>query len=102
MSVLLNSLGIRSIMNLQEPEEHNNCGCPLEHSGFTYDPGVFMDNGSKLYYTTVPVSYGDLVSLLTVWVLCCSVGLYLTTECLTDLSVPFLHRVSINSPPPSF
>lgn len=41
------SLGIKSIINLQCPREHASCGQPLEESGFSYDPNVFMENNSK-------------------------------------------------------
>ncbi|XP_076648811.1 uncharacterized protein LOC143356743 isoform X2 [Halictus rubicundus] len=39
---------IKTIINLQTPGEHASCGGPLEPSGFTYDPNVFMKNGSSL------------------------------------------------------
>ena len=39
--------GIKSLINLQERGEHNSCGVPLEKSGFTYDPQIFMENKSK-------------------------------------------------------
>lgn len=41
------SLGIKSIINLQCPKEHASCGQPLESSGFSYDPTVFMEQNSK-------------------------------------------------------
>uniref|UniRef100_A0A6P7GF31 Protein tyrosine phosphatase domain-containing protein 1-like n=1 Tax=Diabrotica virgifera virgifera TaxID=50390 RepID=A0A6P7GF31_DIAVI len=37
------SLGIKSIINLQSPREHASCGQPLEASGFSYDPSIFME-----------------------------------------------------------
>lgn len=46
-NAVLASLGVKSLINLQEPGEHKNCGCPLEPSGFTYEPTTFMDYGSK-------------------------------------------------------
>ncbi|PBC26061.1 Protein tyrosine phosphatase domain-containing protein [Apis cerana cerana] len=39
---------IKTIINLQTPGEHASCGGPLEESGFTYDPNVFMKHGSSL------------------------------------------------------
>ncbi|GBN90073.1 Protein tyrosine phosphatase domain-containing protein 1 [Araneus ventricosus] len=39
--------GIKSLINLQERGEHSSCGVPLEKSGFTYDPQIFMENKSK-------------------------------------------------------
>ncbi|KAG8317615.1 Protein tyrosine phosphatase domain-containing protein 1 [Homalodisca vitripennis] len=53
------SLGVRSLLNLQEPWEHNYCGCPLEPSGFTYDPAIFMDNGIY-YYNYAWQDYGEV------------------------------------------
>jgi hypothetical protein len=44
------SSGINSIINLQIPGEHASCGSPLESSGFTYDPNVFMENKSMYAY----------------------------------------------------
>lgn len=41
------SWGIKSIINLQTPKEHASCGPPLEDSGYTYDPAIFMENESK-------------------------------------------------------
>lgn len=41
------SLGIKSIINLQSPKEHASCGQPLENSGFSYDPNIFMEHNSK-------------------------------------------------------
>ena len=38
--------GITAVINLQHPGEHANCGFGLEKDGFTYNPQVFMDNGS--------------------------------------------------------
>ncbi|GFS54573.1 protein tyrosine phosphatase domain-containing protein 1 [Trichonephila inaurata madagascariensis] len=40
--------GIKSLINLQERGEHSSCGVPLERSGFTYDPQIFMEN--KIFY----------------------------------------------------
>lgn len=34
-------------MNLEEVGEHSYCGPPLDKSGFSYDPKVFMDNNSS-------------------------------------------------------
>ncbi|GFG37415.1 hypothetical protein Cfor_05161, partial [Coptotermes formosanus] len=42
-------LGIKSIINLQKPGEHASCGNPLECSGFTYDPNIFMENNIYFY-----------------------------------------------------
>ncbi|UXI19933.1 RNA polymerase II-associated protein 3-like [Sarcoptes scabiei] len=40
---------IMTLINLQEPGEHSNCGPPLEESsGFSYEPKIFMDNDSLL------------------------------------------------------
>lgn len=38
---------IKTIINLQTPGEHASCGGPLESSGFTYDPNIFMENNSE-------------------------------------------------------
>jgi hypothetical protein len=38
---------IKSIINLQEPGEHANCGNALTSSGFSYDPTLFMENNGK-------------------------------------------------------
>lgn len=46
-NMFFRSLGIKSIINLQCPREHASCGQPLEESGFSYDPSVFMENNSK-------------------------------------------------------
>ncbi|CAH0562649.1 unnamed protein product [Brassicogethes aeneus] len=40
------SLGIKSIINLQCPKEHASCGQPLNESGFSYDPNMFMENNN--------------------------------------------------------
>ncbi|XP_054280525.1 protein tyrosine phosphatase domain-containing protein 1-like [Macrosteles quadrilineatus] len=53
------SLGVKSLINLQEPGEHKNCGCPLEPSGFTYEPTTFMDYGIY-YYNYSWADYGDV------------------------------------------
>ncbi|XP_025837410.1 protein tyrosine phosphatase domain-containing protein 1 isoform X1 [Agrilus planipennis] len=52
-------LGIKSIINLQCPGEHSSCGKPLEDSGFTYDPSVFMKN-DIYYYNFAWEDYGDI------------------------------------------
>lgn len=41
------SLGIKSIINLQCPKEHASCGQPLETSGFSYNPNMFMEHNSE-------------------------------------------------------
>ncbi|KPM02936.1 tyrosine phosphatase domain-containing 1-like protein [Sarcoptes scabiei] len=39
-----------TLINLQEPGEHSNCGPPLEESsGFSYEPKIFMDNDIYFY-----------------------------------------------------
>ncbi|XP_049954844.1 protein tyrosine phosphatase domain-containing protein 1-like [Schistocerca serialis cubense] len=43
------SLGIKSIINLQQPGEHASCGPPLEDSGFTYQPTAFMESNIYFY-----------------------------------------------------
>ncbi|XP_037348381.1 protein tyrosine phosphatase domain-containing protein 1 isoform X2 [Talpa occidentalis] len=44
------SLGIRTVINLQRPGEHASCGNPLEQeSGFTYLPEAFMEAGIYFY-----------------------------------------------------
>ncbi|XP_065166174.1 protein tyrosine phosphatase domain-containing protein 1-like isoform X2 [Atheta coriaria] len=59
------SLGIKSIINLQCPKEHASCGQPLEDTGFSYDPNIFMEN-NIYYYNFTWKDYGDasLVGLL--------------------------------------
>ncbi|KAK5639261.1 hypothetical protein RI129_011753 [Pyrocoelia pectoralis] len=52
------SLGIKSIINLQSPKEHASCGEPLEDSGFSYDPNIFMEN-DIYYYNFAWKDYGD-------------------------------------------
>ncbi|CAK9812688.1 Protein tyrosine phosphatase domain-containing protein 1 [Anthophora plagiata] len=49
---------IKTIINLQTPGEHASCGGPLEESGFTYDPNVFMKRGIY-YYNFALKDYGD-------------------------------------------
>ena len=49
---------IKTIINLQTPGEHASCGGPLEESGFTYDPNVFMKH-SIYYYNFALKDYGD-------------------------------------------
>nr|XP_012142877.1 PREDICTED: protein tyrosine phosphatase domain-containing protein 1-like [Megachile rotundata] len=49
---------IKTIINLQTPGEHASCGGPLEESGFTYDPNIFMKNGIY-YYNFALKDYGD-------------------------------------------
>ncbi|OAD61090.1 Protein tyrosine phosphatase domain-containing protein 1 [Eufriesea mexicana] len=49
---------IKTIINLQTPGEHASCGGPLEDSGFTYDPNVFMKHGIY-YYNFALKDYGD-------------------------------------------
>ncbi|XP_030623641.1 protein tyrosine phosphatase domain-containing protein 1 [Chanos chanos] len=42
--------GVRTVINLQRPGEHANCGFPLEpESGFTYRPETFMEAGIYFY-----------------------------------------------------
>ncbi|KAJ8955323.1 hypothetical protein NQ318_003416 [Aromia moschata] len=41
------SLGIKSIINLQCQREHASCGPPLESSGFSYDPNMFMQHNGR-------------------------------------------------------
>ncbi|XP_040008815.1 protein tyrosine phosphatase domain-containing protein 1 [Xiphias gladius] len=42
--------GIKTVINLQIPGEHANCGNPLEpESGFSYRPEVFMENNIYFY-----------------------------------------------------
>ncbi|XP_012581833.1 PREDICTED: protein tyrosine phosphatase domain-containing protein 1 isoform X2 [Condylura cristata] len=44
------SLGIKTVINLQRPGEHASCGNPLEQeSGFTYLPEAFMEAGIYFY-----------------------------------------------------
>ncbi|KAK7878648.1 hypothetical protein WMY93_030484 [Mugilogobius chulae] len=43
------SNGIKTIINLQIPGEHAYCGSPLEPSGFSYCPEVFMENSIYFY-----------------------------------------------------
>ncbi|CAH1153563.1 unnamed protein product [Phaedon cochleariae] len=52
------SLGIKSIINLQTPREHASCGQPLERSGFSYDPNMFMEQ-NIYYYNFAWKDYGD-------------------------------------------
>ncbi|XP_072402331.1 uncharacterized protein [Diabrotica undecimpunctata] len=52
------SLGIKSIINLQSPREHASCGQPLEASGFSYDPSIFMEQ-NIYYYNFTWKDYGD-------------------------------------------
>ena len=40
---------IKTIINLQEPGEHANCGNQLCSSGFSYEPSIFMDNDIFFY-----------------------------------------------------
>ncbi|XP_052085009.1 protein tyrosine phosphatase domain-containing protein 1-like [Mytilus californianus] len=41
--------GITSVISIQKPGEHADCGYGLEESGFTYDPQMFMENGIYFY-----------------------------------------------------
>ncbi|KAK3518728.1 hypothetical protein QTP70_010080 [Hemibagrus guttatus] len=42
--------GLRTVINLQQPGEHADCGNPLEpESGFTYLPETFMEAGIYFY-----------------------------------------------------
>lgn len=43
------SAGIRSIVNLQEPGEHEHCGQLLQNSGFTYSPERLMAEKISFY-----------------------------------------------------
>ncbi|XP_075221216.1 uncharacterized protein LOC142324243 [Lycorma delicatula] len=52
------SVGVKSLINLQRPGEHANCGFQLENTGFTYDPAVFMEN-DIYYYNFGWEDYGD-------------------------------------------
>ncbi|KAJ8985848.1 hypothetical protein NQ317_006219 [Molorchus minor] len=52
------SLGIKSIINLQCPREHASCGPPLENSGFSYDPNMFMEH-NIFHYNFEWKDYGD-------------------------------------------
>ncbi|KAK2583033.1 hypothetical protein KPH14_009075 [Odynerus spinipes] len=49
---------IKTIINLQTPGEHASCGGPLEQSGFTYDPNIFMRN-NIYYYNFALKDYGE-------------------------------------------
>lgn len=49
--VFVSRNGIKTVINLQIPGEHANCGNPLEpESGFSYRPEVFMEKNS-MYFT---------------------------------------------------
>lgn len=41
--------GINTVISIQKPGEHGDCGYGLEKSGFSYDPQLFMDNGIFFY-----------------------------------------------------
>ncbi|KAL6119172.1 ptpdc1 [Pungitius sinensis] len=57
--------GIKTVINLQIPGEHANCGNPLEpESGFSYRPEVFMEN--NIYYYNFGWSDYGVASLATV------------------------------------
>ena len=47
MVIYLNRKGINTVINVQKPGEHADCGYGLEKSGFSYDPQTFMENDSK-------------------------------------------------------
>ncbi|XP_043943806.1 protein tyrosine phosphatase domain-containing protein 1-like [Protopterus annectens] len=48
-------LNIKSVINLQIPGEHANCGDPLEkESGFSYLPETFMDHGIYFFNFGMP------------------------------------------------
>lgn len=40
---------IKSVLNLQKPGEHADCGEGLEKAGFSYDPQLLMDNNIFFY-----------------------------------------------------
>lgn len=41
---------IKTVINLQIPGEHADCGNPLEpKSGFSYNPEIFMENNSMFF-----------------------------------------------------
>ncbi|XP_040050251.1 protein tyrosine phosphatase domain-containing protein 1 isoform X3 [Gasterosteus aculeatus] len=57
--------GIKTVINLQIPGEHANCGNPLEpESGFSYRPEVFMEN--NIYFYNFGWSDYGVASLATV------------------------------------
>ncbi|XP_069162807.1 protein tyrosine phosphatase domain-containing protein 1 [Procambarus clarkii] len=49
---------IKTVINLQLAGEHHSCGEPLQASGFSYDPSVFMENGI-FYYNFGLKDYGE-------------------------------------------
>ncbi|XP_061591820.1 protein tyrosine phosphatase domain-containing protein 1 [Cololabis saira] len=58
--------GIKTVINLQIPGEHANCGPPLEpESGFSYRPEVFMENTIYFYnYGWDDYGVANLTSIL--------------------------------------
>lgn len=59
------SQNIKTIINLQEPGEHANCGNGLHSSGFSYDPQIFMKNGIYFFnFKWKDYTAGDVNSLL--------------------------------------
>lgn len=57
LTLCLSSLrcGLRTVINLQRPGEHAECGNPLEpESGFSYRPEAFMEAGSEWLHTVMP------------------------------------------------
>lgn len=57
--VCLSRNGIKTVINLQIPGEHADCGNALEpKSGFSYNPEVFMENNSMFFKNNIPEIFG--------------------------------------------
>lgn len=48
---------------MQSPREHASCGQPLENSGFSYSPSIFMEHDSEYEFIILHFVFNTRVGL---------------------------------------
>jgi protein tyrosine phosphatase domain-containing protein 1 len=59
--------GIKSIINLQHPDEHASCGLGVRESGFSYEPEEFMQAESENFVFNLKTLYLGSVESILEW-----------------------------------